>query len=772
MNLSPDARNNNARSSPIEQTAVDDSVAIVVIDQGQRTAVHLTQIVDWFHTRDSQEFQSTIGNADVVVILNLLRWSDEERWAILRFVSSIGGSPTIKTAEDGPDFNNLFDAVLHLLEPDADPDLHHRWRRAAVEAAGIAHPDAEDLEAACRRLVARVRELGIRGVRTSEVLAEAETAARAAHPRRVHLGRALDSIFPDAGFGNLVVPRGWRVDCDGVRRTAGGNRKAESATISAPIVLTKRLATLRIGVEFLKLSWLRDGQWQHRIVERATIATARKIVELAAYGVPVTSNNAATLVEFLAAFESENLPALPSELVVDRMGWIDGLNRCGFFSGENLLVVANGSNLAVNLQPADAGQAQIVSAFRPQGTMETWQRAIRDVTGFPEVMLDLCTSLCTPLLYILDAHNFVVSYAGPTSRGKTTTLRIAASCWGCPDERSSSSTLGTWDASRTCIERTTTLQGDHPLLLDDTKRARDSHDIAQTLYDISTGRGRGRGTIGSIAETGSFRTVLISSGESPITSFSRDGGTRARVLELWGSPFGRTDATTARIATTANQSVLDNYGHAGPAFVRFLLANQAVWDSWREEFRGCRAEYLERAGDDPVAARLAEHAAVLEMAARLAADAEILPHESRGVVSQLWPRLAAETAEADQAEAALRIVWEWALRHRETFIEQPRQGQFEPTAGWSGRWGQEYVGVFPAKAERILRDAGFEPDAMLRIWADRSWLRVSPNRRYYRCRIGGCATDLVAIRRRTIDELFAGAEEDEGPPALGRTWPS
>jgi hypothetical protein len=39
--------------------------------------------------------------------------------------------------------------------------------------------------------------------------------------------------------------------------------------------------------------------------------------------------------------------------------------------------------------------------------------------------------------------------------------------------------------------------------------------------------------------------VLISSGETPVTSFTEDGGTRARALCVWGAPFGpSSDATS------------------------------------------------------------------------------------------------------------------------------------------------------------------------------------------------------------------------------------
>ena len=49
---------------------------------------------------------------------------------------------------------------------------------------------------------------------------------------------------------------------------------------------------------------------------------------------------------------------------------------------------------------------------------------------------------------------------------------------------------------------------------------------------------RGRGSPQGVQRTTRAHGVLLSTGEAPATSFTNDGGTRARTLCLWGSPFG------------------------------------------------------------------------------------------------------------------------------------------------------------------------------------------------------------------------------------------
>ena len=158
------------------------------------------------------------------------------------------------------------------------------------------------------------------------------------------------------------------------------------------------------------------------------------------------------------------------------------------------------------------------------------------------------------LFTILGCANFIVDWCSPTSTGKTTVLRLGGSCWGIPDERSPSSVLLTWDSTRVFINRASSLLHSLPLILDDTKRCKYPNDISKTLYDVASGRDRGRGSTKGLRRSGSWHTVLLSSGEAPATSFTQDGGTRARVLTLWGPPFGRADDTTVTVVHRLNQA--------------------------------------------------------------------------------------------------------------------------------------------------------------------------------------------------------------------------
>ena len=132
---------------------------------------------------------------------------------------------------------------------------------------------------------------------------------------------------------------------------------------------------------------------------------------------------------------------------------------------------------------------------------------------------------------------------------KTTTLRLAASAWGCPDEWAGS-IARTRESMRVWIERAAGALGNLPFILDDTKRARGPKDVGRALHDLASRSGRGRGSAGGMRDNGRWRTVPLSTGEAPATSFTHDGGTRASTLGLCGSPF---DGADERAVTAVRQ---------------------------------------------------------------------------------------------------------------------------------------------------------------------------------------------------------------------------
>lgn len=414
--------------------------------------------------------------------------------------------------------------------------------------------------------------------------------------------------------------------------------------------------------------------------------------------------------------------------------------------------------------PADTGDAQLADGYHEEGSYEGWLKAIALLPAYPRAQLLLYAAFAAPLIEVVGAPNFIVDTSYTTSSGKTTALKVAASVWGKPDT-AGGGVMWTWEATPVWIERVATVINGHPLILDDTKLARRPTDVARTLYMFASGAGRGRGSKSGIDVTRHFRSIMISSGEAPITSFTQDGGTRARTLSLWGSPFE--GPGSARAVAELNQELPRHYGHAGSRYITHILPGDGRWEEIRTLYKESHDKYLARAAGHPVAGRLAAYCAVIDTAAILAHEALDMPWDYADPIAPLWSDLVSWASEADRVEVALQIVSGWIKAHEQEFFGRHREDHdrraLQPHGGWAGRWEPgndwEYIAIAPHRVRSILLAEDFssaDAESIVRLWRERGWIETESSKdgktRNPRLQVAGAAQRLVKIRREVIDD--------------------
>jgi hypothetical protein len=166
---------------------------------------------------------------------------------------------------------------------------------------------------------------------------------------------------------------------------------------------------------------------------------------------------------------------------------------------------------------------------------------------------------------------------------------------------------------------------------------------------IAEGVDKARGQPRGIRRTSHWSTVLMSTGEAKITSFSKADGVRNRCVCIRGKPFGEKSEATRAIIYAVTDGVKAHYGHAGPLFVSWLLQQRRRWPEFQERHRQLRDTFILRpeelmAPDDDFpffdfgalageeipsghaeSYRLADYVAAIELAAALVHEAGILP---------------------------------------------------------------------------------------------------------------------------------------------------
>lgn len=560
-------------------------------------------------------------------------------------------------------------------------------------------------------------------------------------PGQIRVGGKIKAKLKNAPVPDgSVFPCGWTVDRVGRLCKIDESEDGEGALrpmCTRPLLISSLDFDVHERVYFLTITWprKRDKRWDECNVRRDVVASSNKIPQLAAHGAPATSTNAKRLVWWFEVFEEANAKIIPERRVSQTIGWhTENHDLQGFLLGEEWI----GEESRAIYNVSKEGVEQMSGALHARGDEELERSTIHSAMNFPMIAAVVGASLSAPLLRVLGCPGYVLSLSGQTSTGKTSAMRVGAAIWGCPDERESDSTLQTWDASKKWILRTASHLDGIPLLLDDTQRADGPRTVQSILYGVPSGRGRG---LASRTESGtrriaSSRTVLISSGEIPILESSQAGGTRARVLELWGQPWGKFSTDTGRLIRSIQWQLDENYGHTAKRWVAFVLRNEKSWRRWRDQYRERAIKIADKFASKntmyaAVTGRLAEYIAAIEVALLLAMKEGIItgpPDTVVKVVRHIVKNAVREAEDRDMPTEALQYVMDVAAsRQSEFWVKGATYGDRskQPTRGWLGRWdrGEGLIMWINQAIRHVLKEGDFAAEGVLRAWNERGWIK-------------------------------------------------
>jgi hypothetical protein len=501
----------------------------------------------------------------------------------------------------------------------------------------------------------------------------------------------------------------------GYRIAPGGELLRDQGGEAPPVVVAHRaLAIVRrwvdheVGREVVDLAW-RDGEGGARDGAALDVHGRPGRGRAVRPRLPVSSVSAGEVVRYLRA-QVEGLGDAPG-VAVSRCGWVGR----DFVAGAS--TVMGGSEVRV---VADEGAKQIARGIGTAGTWEGWCAAVAEVADRPLVMMAIYGAVAASMLRPLGiSGGCVLHWSARTSQGKTTALRVAASVWGDP---MAAGMVGSWDSTAKKIEETALFLCDLPTMLDETSHipAHGREAAARLVYALASGRGRGRGTRGGSDAVAEYRTVGLSTGEAPLTSWCSQDGIAARVLEMTGAP-----CESAGQAQALVWAVSDHYGHLGPRIVAWLARQD--WATLRARYRARVAAFGARSEAGGVGARLGEVVALLEASA-LVCRALGVPGDPVPIIEWAWTLMQAQARGADEGARALEVVRSQLAQHADQ-IQRPSRGDGDDGATGSGRCvardlGDGWIAVSSVVVEDWWRRAGLDPAAMRQRWADRGWMHA------------------------------------------------
>lgn len=643
------------------------------------------------------------------------------------------------------------------------------------------------------RIGLELQALRIGKKQLSEAMAE-HRPLRVVKPSEIAHRPTLRSTLKDDALPELLIPDGYFVDSQGTGRyvdSADGRRSDRFGL--CPLYIAGIAKGIDSGIVQRDLRWRypnRSG-WDRLVVDGAQTAAGRNLIPLADFGAPFKGHNADEWVRYLEALEAANLDRIPFAQTTSRLGWHGRGSDLRYFCGSSV-IDGTGEITTVDkdapwqsgqllFRGADAGDDQLAEAFESCGELSKWQEAVGLARSRPNVMIGVYAAFVPPLMRILRdlgvrLPNFIVSYSGDSSGGKSTTLQISASAWGRPFVDDDGA-VGSWGSTKVGLERRAALSCDLPVFMDETKRA-SSETVAKEIYAFAMGRGRGRGSIKGLARTATYRSCLLMTGEAPANSFQQrggNGGTKARIIELSGNPFGNTEPPeyTDALIKKIEGLIGTNYGHAGPAFVSHLMKGRENWETRLLTMFQDFAKTLRDRCSTAAAIRMAYYGAAIELAATLVHSFEILPWPYSPVFCNegpLWSVVTADANDVSGAEETLRAIVAHCLGNPAAMLEQAHENGGPPiyrrrgegNVPYIGRWDSgadwKYLALFKAKAADLIEGWKETPAAIFRSWKQKGWLHTHGNglEGPYGF-LGNPRTAMIKIRRSAIEEVMKSA---------------
>ena len=504
----------------------------------------------------------------------------------------------------------------------------------------------------------------------------------------------------------------------------------EQTVCRHPIMPVERLVNIDSGEERLKLAYKKGRSWRSIIVEKSVIASSSSILQLAANGIMVNSENAKALSTYILEMEQLNYELIPEQKSVGRLGWI---GEHGFSPFVDDLVFDGETNFK-----------HIFNAVKSEGSRDAWIYAMQDLRKEKSPgRLFLAASFASAILEPCGLLPFFLHAWGGTETGKTVGLMIAASVWACPKM---GEFCTTFNSTLVGQEMTASFLNSLPMCIDELQIQSSSgiRDFDRIIYQLTEGVGRTRGAkTGGLQKMNTWKNCIITNGEHPISNANSGGGAVNRVIEF------ECDEKVYSDLVGICAVIQSNYGFAGREFVKYLQTDGA-FDRVNELQKEYYRELLKSDSTDKQAA---------SASAILAADhiaTELIFKDGNNLTVADLEKIMTKKKEVNVNNRALEFVYELVERNPNRF----KANEFGDYQGevW-GKSEENCIYIIKSVFDREMGNGGFNSTAFL-AWAKRNDVIITDTgKRTKKARITGSATNCVCIKKNLNEFEPAQIEE-------------
>ena len=439
------------------------------------------------------------------------------------------------------------------------------------------------------------------------------------------------SAGESARGGQLIVPAGYVLDETGLHWLEPGKDGLDQRLVrlSDPFEILGEARDESGGDWSLLIQFNdRDGIRKRKIIRRAALTSDAASIkaELAEAGMLILSANGPRdrFIQFLRiATHSARFT------LAERTGWVDASR----FVLPHTVIALPGA------EPVHFDGAASALHYRQKGSLEGWNATLGALSpGNSRLLLAISLAFVGPIMKWLDIEGGGLHLRGPSSTGKTSIGMAAGSVWG------GGGTMGfasSWRATGNALEGVAHGHTETLLILDELALV-DPQEAGSAAYALASGQGKARAQhTGALRRRSEWRVMVLSTGEIGLADHMRAAkrgdrtmaGQELRLLDLAadaGAGLGAWEALhntagAAAFSDTIKAACAANYGHAGPAFVRGLVADPAYWESEAKRLARVFVAKAKQDGDSGQIQRGAFRFAAIAAAGEMAAALGVVP---------------------------------------------------------------------------------------------------------------------------------------------------
>lgn len=223
---------------------------------------------------------------------------------------------------------------------------------------------------------------------------------------------------------NLKIPKKYKIEDNKIYvRSRIGEEIVWVAWSKSLVLINSILENIDSGEEKIELIYYKPNkkEWKKLIVDKNVVNNARNIVTLGNKGIPITSNNSGSWIEYLMALEQENYNNISTFRTINRLGWVD--NKIFIpYANEDVIL------------EAEENVESWLKGYKSSGTLEKWIKTMKPLRKNDIFRIVLASAFVPPLLKHINSRTFIVNIWGPSKSGKSAALYAALSAFGEPNE--------------------------------------------------------------------------------------------------------------------------------------------------------------------------------------------------------------------------------------------------------------------------------------------------------------------------------------------------